>query len=421
MSKRNIGLFAASVFSLVMLRVAPANADDRIAITQIGALAISTPGREASHYYVNQRVLIRGTAQPRLHRGSYLYPLVRREGDFWEVQPAAQLDASSSTWNVEVEFGGKAERVRFEFHMALARGPLPLGRIPEDVLGRSTLARSRIVHVARKVSDPVVWISSIDSQIVQHADGEILNVGHQAAIEVNALDLPVRERADKARVAVAIQPVDPYSDAHWIMMDTLDTAPGLITGHFGIKRLHNHHRFRVSAFVAWALPPLGVPISSREWERVSREFLAVSKPVDVWLWYGETRISHVDGTAAIPRAVIVADAQAEVRGTVRRPLRTVGGTPERIWLVCVPRQGDPWVAGWTVTLQGGGRWVISPVPLNVRGQPSLFDLVTIVSAVDLPKVDPPKLRALLNDATERSTERVRVRVVHRLSAERSDQ
>jgi hypothetical protein len=406
--------YPSQLLTLVALTMLSAGivAQQRITISQLddGVVATRAAAVDAG-YIVDQRVMAGGTLAERARPGSYLYPIVRREGDLWEVQPAATVDATGVGWRAELELGAKAERARFEFRMVLSHSPLPIGRLPAEVLSRNTVAASEIVRLMRKVSAPVVWIQSIDGHVVLHVDGEVLNVGHQAAIEVNGLDLPVREGLGRARIAIAVQPVNPFSDWHWIMPDTIDAPPGLITSHFGVPRLHNHHRFRATAFVTWKMPPIGVPISSVEWLRVSQDFLAVSRPVDVWLWNGETTITHVDGTSVVPNTIILADAQAEVRGTLRRPLRTEGETGERVWLICMPREGDPQVAGWTTAPRNGGRWTIGPTQLREPVTSSVLDLVAIVSGADLTKVPPGDLRAIAYSARDRSTDRVRVRVM----------
>lgn len=386
---------------------------DAITIASIDGETPRPLSPTAPPMYVDQRVIVRGGIGVRVARGAQVYPLVRRAGEPWCVQSAAHL-VDGATWEAELQIGAPAEKGGvFEVQMVLARGSLPLGPIPSEVLGRSVTASSGILRVVRKVAKPVVWIPSIDGRIVRVVDGEVLNVGHQAQIDVRALDLPARSDRGPARIGVVIHPIEPFSDARWIMVDTLGAPAGSITGHFGIKRLHNFHKFRVSAFVTWTLPPLGVPIPSSDWSRWSETFIAQSRPVDVWLWYGETRITYVDNVAALPTATILADQQAEVRGTLRRPLQssTTSAQPrERVWLVCTPREQDPWVAGWTPVLEGGGRWTISPAQLWTERRPRLFDLVALVSSDDLTKVDAATLRLLIHETQERSRERVRVRI-----------
>ena len=389
-----------------------ARSDQALQVGAIDDVAVASGAGEP--YFVDQRAIVTGTVPGPLPKGSFVYPLVRREGGAWHVQPRAVIQPGSRDWVAELEFGTQSDRAsRFELQIVETHSPLPLGPVPIDVLSRSVKSSTRILRVARKVSDPVIWIASIDGHVVTYATGEVLNVGYQAAIEVNAADVPFHPQKGRARVGIAVQPFE-ASEYHWVMPESLDAFPGIVTGHFGIKHLHNFQRFRVIAFSSWDWPPVGVPISSAEWRRISQAFLAVSRPVDAWLWYGETRISHVDNIAAAPLATIVADRQADVRGTLRRPLATSGSDPERIWLVCVPREGDPWVAGWTRILQNGGRWVIGSAQLAAEGKPALFDAVIVVSAEDVTKMKPTDLRAFLHDAQERSTERVRVRIGRRI-------
>jgi hypothetical protein len=389
-----------------------ARSDQAPQVATIDDVAVASGTAEP--YLVDHRAIVRGTVPSPLAKGSFVYPLVRREGGAWLVEPRAVIQPGGRDWVAELEFGTQSERAsRFELQIVETHSPLPLGPVPVDVLSRSVKSSTRILRVTRKVSDPVVWIASIDGHVVMDATGETLNVGYEAAIEVNAVDVPFRSQKGRARVGIAVQPFE-ASEYHWVMPESLDAFPGIVTGHFGVKHLHNFQRFRVIAFSAWDWPPVGVQISSADWRRISQAFLAMSKPVDVWLWYGETRISHVDNVATAPLATIVADRQADVRGTLRRPLITSGGAPERVWLVCVPREGDPWVAGWTRVLQNGGRWVIGSAQLAADRKPALFDAVVVVSAEDLTKMKSASLRAFLHDAQERSTERVRVRIGRRM-------
>jgi len=388
-----------------------------IVIAQVGDAAITTGTPKsadlAPFYVVNQRAEVRGTVVGLFPAGAHLFPAVRREGDrTWNIQPPAHKRTQEwSRWSAEVQFGTQAGRSNhFELKMILSYNALPPGPAPPDVLARNTIISSAIVHITRRVSNPVIWIPSIDGQVVQQSDNEVLNVGYESAIEIAARDLPTPTAEGRAIIGVAVQPINPWSDGHWVMTDTLDIERGFITGHFGIRRLHNYHQFRVTAFLTYKLPPIGVPIASEDWQRHSTEFLAQSKPVSVWLWYGETRISHVDGVSVVPGAVIISDPQAEVRGTVQRPLNRQNEKPEKIWLIAVPRGLEPWVTGWAVTLQGGGRWAINTAQLWRARHSTLFDLVAVVSSDDATKISPRDLRQWINDAQERSTERVRVRV-----------
>src|SRR5262249_38204562 len=70
--------------------------------------------------------------------------------------------------------------------------------------------------------------------------------------------------------------------------------------------------------------------------------------------------------------------QTEVFGTTQRTL----ATDERLWIVVVPRQGNPWVAGWTRKIEEGGRWRAVVTQLWQEEKPVLFDLLALPSTED---------------------------------------
>lgn len=407
------------VLALMLFAMAQCQAEtvhEQIAVTHFDNDAIPSASARSNDgiAVVNQRVTVRGTFAGPLPDGiCYLYPAVRREGELWTIQPAARsLKPHWSQWTADVEFGLRAPQSgRYDFKMLLSHNVLPIGPVPNDILARNTATESPVLHVLRKINGPVVWIPSIEGQVVHQVDNEVLRASYESPIEVAARDLPNKNQDAKAHLAVVVLPTEPWSDFYWVMQDVLHGTRGVITGHFGIPRLHNYVQFRVQAFATWTLPPIGVPIPSKQWQEYAKDFLAESEPVNVWLWYGETRITQLDGTPILPGTVILAAQQSQVRGNVRRPLRvTSDNRSEKIWLICVPRALDPWVAGWTSVVQEGGRWTINFPQLRNESQPSYFELVVVVSPDDVGKISPSSLRQWLNDAQDRSTEKVRVRV-----------
>src|SRR5262249_4298985 len=129
------------------------------------------------------------------------------------------------------------------------------------------------------------------------------------------------------------------------------------------------------------------------------------RPVPVVRWQRELKIEQIGRLAVRPGLIVPADRQVDVRGAAQRPL-AVG---EKIWLVCVPPQSDPWIAGWTPRLTPSGHWRTQVVRLQSDGQPDIFDILVVVSADDATGVPSGKLRAWLH-GVEREDASTRIRV-----------
>lgn len=403
---RNLGLIAALVAT-------PCFAGQQtIDITAIGPVPIGPPrpvrgatDEARTEYFVDQLQEISGaTRGGRVASGQHLYPLLRAQGEvMWKVLPEARVQPGNrSLWFVEIQIGRPSEQGRrFELQMVRTQGPLASGPIPAEILRQEVRAASPILRLVRRRDRAEVWISSINGKAVLREDNEILDVAYQSPIEAQSRNLP-----PLARIAVAIQPTQPWTDRWWVMEDTFAESYGVITGHFGIRYFHNHHQFRVVAFATRNMPPAAVPIAPEQWMRYERDFLAQSPPITVWRWESETRITHVNAASVSAYLVMLADGQAQVRGTIRRPF----GPAEKLWLLCVPIAGDPWVAGWTSVWQPGGRWVIHAAALGRSTERRGVDVVAVVSPDDPTKLPAGVLRNWVHDSAERSMNRLRIRV-----------
>lgn len=65
----------------------------------------------------------------------------------------------------------------------------------------------------------------------------------------------------------------------------------------------------------------------------------------------------------------------------------------QVWLICLPKGGEPWVAGWTEELHPAGRWVVNAAQLWKEGQSRLLDIVAVIASDDPTKVSPKDLRS----------------------------
>lgn len=332
-----------------------------------------------------------------------LHTLVRREGaEKWEVQTAARNATGSgrgSGWRAEVRFGDQTDGGgNFELRVVASREPLPLGNISFDILSRNALSMSDIVRVRRRIEGAAVWIAYVNNLPV-YGD-EMIDVHLQAPVEVRARALP-----PETRVGLAVHPVRPWTEQHWVMDDTAIQSGGSIVAHFGRVGLDEFDEFDVLAFVAWNddFPPRGVGIPRGAWEQIENKFLAKSKIVRVMRWEGEFKIMEIDEKRVIPRLTLLVDRQSDVYGAVSKPL--VNG--EKVWIICLPKGGEPWVAGWTDELHPAGRWVVNAAQLWREGQPGLIDLVAVIASEDPTKVNPKDLRSWIYQ-TRRPIKTVRV-------------
>lgn len=367
-------------------------------INRIGGAATGSPTQDATgprikvvSYYVNYRDIIGGSLVGSLPPDAVLHPLVRRTGEQrWEVQTGAfrtPRGGDGAEWKVEVRFGSQADSGGlFELRVAATRERLPSGYLSFDTISRNALALSEIVRVRRRVEGTtVVWIPYVNNIAVY--GNELKNVQLQAPVEVRARDLP-----PEAQLGVVVQPIKPWTDHHWVMDGSVASGHGVIYAHFGRLGLDNFHEFEVTAFAAYPedFPQRGVGIPQAAWEALRQKFLAESRIVGVIRWEGEFKIIDIGGNKVTPRVVLAVDEQADINGAVDVPLK--GG--ERVWIICLTRRADVWVAGWTATQLPAGRWVVNAAQLWREGQPRLIDVVAVVSDADLAAKGPAELRAI---------------------------
>ncbi|MFL6213400.1 MAG: hypothetical protein ACJ74J_05835 [Blastocatellia bacterium] len=361
------------------------------------------PKNKVAYYYAKHREIVSGRLVGSDPSGVNLYPLVRREGtEKWQVQTAALKAAGrgrGAGWKAEVRFGEQTDAgADFELSLVASREPLPAGAVSPDRLSRSALVVSDIIRVRRRVEGVSVWVPHINNIPVY--GNELIDVKLQTPVEVRARALP-----PEAQIGVAVQPVKPWTDRHWVMDSTVIGHEGAIIAHFGRLGLDAFDEFEVLAFVAWQddFPPRGVGIPQTSWEPMEAKFLAKSRVIRVIRWQGEFTIKEIDGKKIIPRLIIPVDQQSDIYGAVSKPLNK----GEKVWIICLPRGGSPWVAGWTDELHPAGRWVINAAQLWREGQPKLIDVVAVIAADDPTKVSPEELRLWIYQ-TKRTLKSVRV-------------
>lgn len=353
------------------------------------------------YYYANRREIVSGKIVGAAPPGVSLHPLVRHEGnEKWEVQSGAlKTSDRGAGWKAEVRFGDQSDTGEsFELRVVASREPLPIGTISFDILSRNALSMSEILRVRRRVNGVAVWVAYINNKPVY--GNELIDVKLQAPVEVRA-----RARPNDALLGVAVQPVRPWTDRRWVMDSTVMGNEGNIVAHFGRLGLDDFFEFEVVAFVAWPdeFPPRTVGITQADWERLEGRFLAKSRVVRVVRWEGEFKILEIDGKRVIPGLTVPTDPQADVYGAVSRPL----AQGEKVWIICLPKGGEPWVAGWTDEIHPAGRWVVNAGQLAQPGQPRDMDLVAVIAADDPTKVEPKNLRRWIYQ-TRRPLKSVRV-------------
>jgi hypothetical protein len=417
--RRRTVLLAAGLAAALLAAAAPAAgrrgraATPPIAIVRLGPARIGAPGHAAAHarvafYYAGPRETVAVTVGGPLPPRARLHPLVRREGaEVWTVQPAAVGPGGSNLageWIAEVRFGEPADAgARFELLVIVAAEPLPPIPLPEVMRQASTLAASAIVPVERRRGRPAVAVSAIGGSEV-YGNGELI-VHDKEMVDLVALDLP-----GESRMGVAVRPE--ASAAIWVMPGATD-SPGAIQAFFGAgDGSEPSFHYKVSAFGAWPdqWPPAGRPLSDVEWERYRASFVAESKPVPVVRWQDRLRIEELGRVRIRPGAVVAIDRQLDVQGAAKRPL----APGESIWIICIPEQGDAWVAGRTQELTPSGHWSVKAVRLQEDAKAEAFDVLAIVSAGDPTRIQaqPGALRRWLYgvESEDRST---RVTVVAR--------
>jgi hypothetical protein len=369
--------------------------------TKVPAVDRSAAVRDGTVYYyvgVKETVVIQvagltGPMPPPVH----LYPLVRRQGEeVWTVQPEATGSGGrrrAGEWRAEVHFAGEPG-VRFELEVLAAAEALSRGPLPEGTRAQEALAESAIVRVERRRGKPAVAIAAVAGQGV-YGSMELM-VHEQDQVGVTARDVPA-----ESQVGVAVQPAG--TGRTWVMPEAAGGS-GDIQATFGSgdgSELSFH--YLVSTFVApqrrW--PPVGRGLSAAEWQPFQAGFLARSRAIPVVRWQRQLEIEQIGRMPVAPGRVFAVDRQVDLRGAARRPL-TAG---EKVWVLCIPLQGDPWVAAWTPRLTPSGHWWIQAVPLQMDGKPDTFDVVAVVSADDALQVQPGALRKWLHDveSEDRST------------------
>jgi hypothetical protein len=385
-----------------------------VVVTQIGDTAIRgitqaepRPRARVAYYYAGRREIVSGRLLGSVPFALSLYPLVRREGaQKWEVQTVA-LNATARgdgwEWKAEVRFGDQTDDGgSFELRVVASREPLPAGVLSFDILSRNALSMSDVIRVRRRVEGTAVWIPYINNIAIYGND--LIDVKLQAPVEVRSRALP-----QEAQIGVAVQPTKPWTDRRWVMDGTVSDGEGVIYAYFGRLGLDAFDEFEVLAFVAWQddFPPRGVGIPQAGWERLENKFIAKSRVVRVIRWEGEFKIAEIGGKKVIPHLILPADRQTDIYGSVSKPLNA----GEKVWIICLPRGGEPWVAGWTEQMYPAGRWVVNAAQLWKEGQPNLTDVLAVIAADDPTKVSPTDLRSWIYQ-TRRPLHSVRVLVTN---------
>jgi hypothetical protein len=268
-----------------------------------------------------------------------------------------------------------------------ASGPLPPAPLPERTRAAVTLAESEGLRVERRRGRPAVGVAAVDG-VYLYGDTE-LAVRETSRIEVVARDLPA-----ESAVGLVVHPLGTHE--HWVMPELAGEGTREISATFGAGRSGDGPwRYTVSAFIAWEkdLPPTirSRPLSDQEWEIWQPRFLASSHLVRTVRWERDFYVVDVGGVPVSPGRIHVTGSQEDVHGVLARPL----AADERVWLVCLPAQGDPWVAGWTGRLDPAGRWAVNTATLWRPRQAERFDLVAVVSPGDAVRLGPRALRAWL--------------------------
>ncbi len=426
-------LFAVSLLATVVPLVSGQTGRPRsnsyafsVAVTQIGDAAISSQPQRRSgpevavvHYYVNHREVVTGRLAGTVPAGIWVHPLVRRGGQpSWEVQADTLGGRGSSNgafWKAEVRFGDQVdEGEAFEFKVIASREPLPIGHVSYELIARNAAAVSDLIRLRRRVTGKVEsWIASVNGIPVY--DGTTKAVELQAQIDVKAKKLPAT-----ARIGLTVQPVKPWVSKRWVMDGFITaTAPrgsteGVLYGVFGRPEMDMFYEFEVTAFATWPEHfPRPATYDQEAWDRLRNNFLAESRSVKVTRWYGEFQITHIDDYKVPPsRIPMRVDDQVDIAGTVDQEITKIKSP--KIWLICLPKKDDPWVAGWTDSFLPAGRWVIQAAQLlKAPAQTRSFDLLAVVSVEKPP--EGPALRQWIYQV--RRTRRS-VRVVVTPSADR---
>lgn len=379
--------------------------DLSISIVRIGRAASEAEAQQSGiAYFVHPREFLVIQVSAPLPPQVRLYPLVRREGEVaWNVQPYAIGPGGRNIpgeWTAHVALGRPTDTgVQYELQVIAATEPLSPTLLSDDMKAKSSLAASAVIQVERYMGKPSVGIAAIlasarvsedsappDPQYV-YGDEELV-VHEESLVELVARDLPTG-----TQVGVAVRPAG--IDERWVMPDFSD-GQKTILAHFGEgDGSERSFHYTVSAFVAMgdALPPAGRGIPSLEWQKYQAQFLAESRVVRVVRWQRDIRIEKIGGIPVQPGRILLIDQQVNVHGAAKRRLQL----GERVWIVCVPLRGNPWIAGSTPQLSPSGHWAIKVVRLRKDAKPEPFDILAVVSADDATKVRPEAVRNWLND------------------------
>ena len=320
-------------------------------------------------HHVDHHEKASGALTGTLPPGGVIQPLLRREGSKnWTVLPPVTIDGNR--WSADLRFGAQRDQgQRYELQVRPFRQRMPLDPISESLVDETSAGRSSVLLVERRLGKAFVWISHVDNDPV--SGNETHEVYLQTPVRIHARNLP-----RGALLGLVIQPVRPsYTDLRWVMPDRINEESGTITGHFGIKGMHNFHEFDISAFVAYPedFPRERGPVGPRQWDAYETKFLAVSKSLTVVKWFGEFKITFVDDVEVDGKRLVAARLRVSVRGTAERNL----SGKEKIWIACVPQQGQSWLAGSTGNILVGGKWRVFPADLYQEGRPLKFELVAI--------------------------------------------
>jgi hypothetical protein len=367
-------------------------------------------GKAIAYYYVNPRELITGNISGNFPSQKFskvsLHPLVRHKGEQeWKVHKATiKLSKKGSffDWMSEVEFGKQCDDGGiFDLRVIVSKEPLPSGFISLNTIIRNTIATSEIIKVKRRTKMSV-WISHVnDIPIYGDKTPWVLN---QAPVDVKAINLP-----PEAQIGIAVQPVKPMVDRYWVMLGSVESEKGRVFAYFGRLELNQFEEFEITAFAVYPedFPPRGVEIPQQQWERFKDNFLAESQSVQVVKWREKFIIDKIDNKTVLPSIVVSSKEQADVSGVINRSLDEAGG--EKIWIVCVPRKGNPWLAGFTGRILRDGRWVVNIAKLWKDGLPLSLNIFAVISDEDPTQKEPGELRDWLN-SVEQTEYSIKVRI-----------
>lgn len=326
-----------------------------------------------------------------------VYTLVRLEGQRdWTVQEgASRLAPGATRWQQEARFGYESqEGLTFELRSIVTSARLPSGTLPLGVLDRATVASSKTIYARRAIKGkrPLIWITSVNGQAVY---GEkITEVQEESPVEIETRDLP-----EGAEIFVAVQPIKPLNQNHWVMDDSLIARQGAINTHFAEPGTFDNHIFEITAFAAWPgnAPPAGRTLGEDEWDCYRAGFLAQSRVVRAIRWNGKLRIEQILTSTPSQGRANRTLLRGDIYGTVDRYLKG----EERVWVIALPATGTPWIAGWARTQSREHVWIVKSAQLS-SATASGVSFVAVVSASDPRNVQPGELWSWVQDSKHSS-------------------